>query len=160
MQEEGIQSPELIEEQTTYLVGHNKTDEALAILRRFCRNPETATVAVWIQWAQLVNDPGSILQEALDRTPMETTEYMILLLERFGALLIDTDADASIVKDTFAKIMLLAPGRASEGPCSFGVESVASACLQYLRYANLMGGIEKARREVMDHISLRSNYCE
>lgn len=150
----GIQSSELVLEQASWLTMQDK--DAVPLLKECCS--QERSLAVWVRWAQLVEDPSLILRQALKSTPMDTNDYMVLLLELLGVLLQRKDEPTQI-KTTFEQILLLAPGRIIDFSPAFGVESVASACLQYLRHANDIGGLEQAR-EVIDHVLLRSNYCE
>jgi len=153
---EGIQSSDLVLEQSGYLTSHGEADASRKTVRQFCETTKDASLAVWIRWAQLEEEPETILERALEQACIDSNDYIVLLLELFGVLL-HNKADENRVKDVFERILLLTPGRAIDVHAVFGVESVASACLQYLRYANTNGGLDKAR-EVMDHMLSRSNY--
>lgn len=157
-QKDGIQSSDLVLELARYFIRQEQYDQALEVVQNFCMSTNDTKIGVWIQWAQLTDKPGPILQRALHQTQMNTNEYVVLLLEYIGALLQDELVDFTQVQNVFEKILLLSPGRVIDFQPVFGVESVASACLHYLHYAIDSGGLVKAR-EVMDFVLLRSNFC-
>jgi U3 small nucleolar RNA-associated protein 6 len=163
-------STELVLEEADVLVHEGKLNDAIQVLRQFCTSQENVEASVWLQWAKLSagamdssHSPRSVLHVALDRTPLHSKEQMVILLELFGALLMEAETDSerdlkSELAQLFQRMLLLSAGDGADPfEAAFGVNSVAVACLHYLRYSFSTGGIESARR-VYEQVLYRSNY--
>jgi len=124
---------------------------------------------------QSIEEAGKILKQALKNTPMSKPDYLILMLNLFGAELtlakqqVDTsETTRKQVTDVFQKILLLSSSGSivafSEDTNSvvsaFGVSSVAQACYHFLAHCvdtlGPLSGSRIASRTVM----LQSNFLD
>ena len=175
-EENKIASSELVLEEADVLLQEGKLSEAIHVLQAFATlTPNMEAPSVWLSWAKLCaesdksdSSASRILRMALDRTPLHSKEQMIILLELFGALLMEASSDdtdehdyKSELAQLFERMLLLSAGTvaapSNNEEAVFGIGSVAAACLQYFRFSLLVGGIEDARR-VYEQVLYRSNY--
>lgn len=155
------ESADFILEVAEYYVALGEDDKALEVLKGHCNaTKKKVTAALWIRWASLVEDsqPSDILKRAVDRTPMNEPDYLQVLLQYFGALLLEYENEAveelpdkKVLTEVFQRILLAAPTSMDvvlEDVTSypFGVESVVHAYLKYLVHASEREGIASARR--------------
>ena len=164
-----IVSFELVLEEADALVQEGKLDKAIEVLQTYATSQEHVEAPVWLQWAKLClgtnKSPSTILRKALDRTPLHSKEQMMILLELFGALLMEAADGESLEKKScelqqlFQRMMLLSAGTHTSfhDAAVFGIDSVAQACLHYLLHVMSTGGIEAARR-VYEQVLFQSNY--
>ena len=163
-------STELVVEEARVLEHEGKLNDAIETLQQFCSSQRDVEATVWLQWAKLcagvksLQSASSVLHLALERTPLHSKEQMIILLELFGALLTekaetDSERDGELeLAQLFQRMLLLSAGNDTDPfEAVFGINSVAVACLQYLRYSMPTGGIESARW-VYEQVLYRSNY--
>ena len=130
--------------------------------------------SVWLRLADLTSEVVSVeeacrvLNRALHHTPMSNPDYLKILLELFGAELSvarqsesDTKTSKEMnkeISDIFQKILLLSSSGSTigentdtlddeVGSVTFGIPSVAQACLHFLNYCcDTLGPLTGARK--------------
>jgi U3 small nucleolar RNA-associated protein 6 len=154
-----IVNSELILEHSDYLASQDKVEAAIQSLKTF--SIAESNVAVTLQLALLLKMNNEIaeavseLRKCLALTPVHDSGYMTLLLEVFGAML-DQGAIRADLESTFKKILLLSPNNNPTFEPTFGVGSVAQACLRFLRESEGQG----EARVVVNSIVESSTYCD
>ncbi|KAL3943295.1 MAG: hypothetical protein SGBAC_002623 [Bacillariaceae sp.] len=158
-------SSELALEYADYLLECNKVLEALASLENFCTNKKPVDSSPWIQLAGLSSSPKTVLSRATKCVPMSSAgEHLKVLLQLFGYQL-GAEEDNSILFQTFQRLLLLSPSTQSLfiedlGACqSFGLHSIAEACVEYLEHAARIGlpAVRKVYSLVLFNSSIQVN---
>ena len=186
-------SEPLLLEHVNYLLEKGKLQAAISRLERFATTTtatrhESASAAVWMQWASLVweqHNPSSkkskrkqqqqerairILRQGLERTSMSEPDYMVLLLQQLGAYLALKKDNKTLQEQQqaiwaiFERVLLLAPGYKGQQPKNiqepvFGVQSVADACLQYLSQT-VSRNDRAAVRKIYEAVLFRSSLTD
>lgn len=154
-----IVNAELVLEHSDYLASQGEVEAAIQSLKTFSIAENNA--AVTLQLAALLKMNNEIahavseLRKCLVLTPVHDSDYMILLLEVFGAML-DHGAVRADLESLFTKILLLSPNNNPTFEPRFGVGSVAQACLRFLRECEGQG----EARAVVNSIVESSTYCD
>mmetsp|Transcript_23332 Transcript_23332/g.57422 ORF Transcript_23332/g.57422 Transcript_23332/m.57422 type:complete len:595 (-) Transcript_23332:31-1815(-) len=161
----GHLSSELALEYADYLLESSKVTEALASLENFCMSKKPVDSSPWIQWAGLSSSPKTVLSRATKCVPMSSAcEHLKILLQLFGCQL-SAKEDNFILFQTFQRLLLLSPSSQSLfvedlGACqSFGLQSIAEACVKYLEHAATIGlpAVRKVYSAVLFNSSVEVN---
>lgn len=159
----GHSSSDLAMEHADFLMESGQNLQAENCLKEFCSKQKSTKADPWIHWAGLSSSDEalSILTKALEYIPLTNSEdHMKVLLQLFGCQL-SKGQDDVLLFDTFQRILLLAPSNQDLllddiGACeSFGLQSVAHACLKYLQHAETLG--IKAIRRVYSKVLFSSS---
>ena len=147
----GHSSPDLALEHADYLVERGGANDALSLLKDFCTSQKDVPAALWIRWASMSSKSSMvILQKALHRTPISHLDHMQILLQYFGAQMVEKDK-ASKLFSTFQRIVVLAPTSSDlvvedVTHLEFGIESVSHAYLKFLEHECSLNRLESARK--------------
>ena len=161
----GHSSSELALEYADYLLESGKLTEALASLESFCMKKKPKDASSWIQWAGLSSSPRIILSRATEFVPMSSSsEHLKVLLQLFGYQL-TKEEENSVLFETFQRLLLLSPSTQEifiEDLCacqSFGLRSIAEACVKYLEHAATIGisAVRKVYSAVLFNTSIEVN---
>lgn len=161
----GHSSSELALEYADYLLESGKLTEALASLESFCMKKKPKDASSWIQWAGLSSSPRIILSRATEFVPMSSSsEHLKVLLQLFGYQL-TKEEENSVLFETFQRLLLLSPSTQEIfiedlGACqSFGLRSIAEACVKYLEHAATIGisAVRKVYSAVLFNTSIEVN---
>jgi len=172
---DNILSPDLVMELSDYFVTdpHNDIEKAIQLLKDFSavsktkENSDDNDVSITLHLASLLKKNDEIsealteLQCCLNHTPVYQSNYMQLLLELFGAILLlrkDKNQQQQYnIKSIFEKILLFAPNKNPTFDPIFGVGSVATACLCMLLQHN---DKNTSKKDIIDLVVERSTYCD
>jgi len=145
-------SPELAIEHTNYLLDGKQPEKALERIQLFCTSNTLVPAKAWLLWTRLAprKKQKSILQRALQKIPMDRPDYMMILLQLFGAQLESNTEDEKLF-DSLQRILLLAPKTVEdihiEGTgLEFELADIFEAYLTYLMHVNEKSGIQGVRK--------------
>jgi U3 small nucleolar RNA-associated protein 6 len=157
--ERNIVNSELVLMYSDYLASQGKLEAAIQSLKTFSIAENNAAVtlqlAVLLKMNNEIAQAVSELQKGLALTPVHDSDYMVLLLEVFGAML-DQGAVRTDLESVFKRILLLSPNNNPTFEPRFGIGSVAQACLHFLRECEGQG----EARAVVNSIVESSTYCD
>jgi U3 small nucleolar RNA-associated protein 6 len=157
--EDEVMNSELALENSDYLASQEKVEAAIQSLKDFSLSQSNVDVslqlALLLKMNKEVDEAVSELERCLELTPVHNSQYMTVLLELFGAMLVNETAYADM-KPIFEKILLLCPNNNPTFEARFFVGSVAQACLRFLEESREQG----EARAAVDYVIERSTYCE
>lgn len=149
---ENCTSCDLAMEHTSYFIEIGQEEEALARIKSFCMTNKAVPAKAWFRWASLSpreNQKG-ILERALQKTSMDHTDHVEILLQLFGAQL-EALESFSKLHDSLQRLLLLAPKTTKDilvqdTGLDFELSTVYDAYLAFLTYSYQQGGIRSARK--------------
>jgi U3 small nucleolar RNA-associated protein 6 len=145
-------SCELAMEHTQFLVNANQEKKALERIKSFCVMQTSVPARAWFQWASLSpkDKQRGILQRALQKTSIDSQDYVKILLQLFGAQM-EANEPAPELYNTLQRILLLAPKTTEDvvvenTGLAFELSSAYEAYLACLMHSYEKSGIQAARK--------------
>jgi hypothetical protein len=147
-----VKSADLVLQHVQCLVSGGQVVKALERIKNFCTTQKFVTSKPWLRWASLAprDDQKGILQRALQKIPMDSPDYMEILLQLFGSQIQSDDVE-SVLHDSLQLILMLAP-KTTEGVLvkdtglAFELSTVPDALFAMLMHSFEKSGIQGARK--------------
>jgi tetratricopeptide (TPR) repeat protein len=151
---------QLILERSNYLYEKGKIDEAIQYLRDSVKSSDDVEVQRQLAWLfkEANNLPAALdlLQKCLKLTPIHDSRYKVILLDIFGAMIINKES-FHVLEGTFEQLLLLSCNIPSdELKPRFGINTLGQACKELLNECERQSEIRKITEMVLE----RSTYCE
>jgi U3 small nucleolar RNA-associated protein 6 len=147
-----VTSPDLAIEHVNYLMNSENVEEARETIKEFCMSQNFAPAKAWLLWTRLTprKKQKAILERALRKLSMDLPDYMVILLQLFGAE-IESNAEDKKLFDLLQRILLLAPKTVEDvlvedTGLEFELSTVFDAYLACLVHLNKQSGIRGARK--------------
>jgi U3 small nucleolar RNA-associated protein 6 len=150
MSSQELCASELVMDYVDFLVPE-MMNEAIQTLESFVERKKMAPAVIWIRWAGLFDSTPvaiRILEKALSILSMDQPDYMMVMLQLFGAKLKEGKETTADCVQMLERILLLAPGFAefkSIVDPPFGVANISEACLACLDHAVKRDGVQGGR---------------
>jgi U3 small nucleolar RNA-associated protein 6 len=145
-------SADLVMEHAQYLVNEGHAAQALERIKNFCTTQKSVPTKAWLRWASLAprHEQKGILQCSLRKIPMDSPDYLAILLQLFGAQM-QSDEVESEIHNSLQRILLLAPKTTedilvNDTGLDFELPNVSAAVYAMLMHSFEKSGIQGARK--------------